>query len=321
MTTTSAFLYRDGSRGEAVLLDELMPDLGAGTFAWVILDDPTTADMVPLANAFGLHPLAVEDAIDPSHGPKVEFYEEQLLVIAKVAGLEKETLRYRQVAVFIGPHHVIVAQHGQALGSEALRASVEAAPELLKRGTGYALYSILDQIVGSYLPVIEAVEDHVLDTEKHMLTAPLDHAQIAALFGLRRQLILFQRILNPFSDAASKLVDANIPNIDEQAVPYFQDIAYQIMRVENMVDGLWDVVTSVFEVNNLLEQQRQGEINRKLAAWAAIIAVPTAISGIYGMNFANMPELATRFGYPAVLVLMLGISLFLFMRFRQSGWL
>lgn len=321
MQEATAYLYRDGRRADAVSLDRPLPSFETGAFVWIILDDPTAEDMAPLAATFGLHPLAVDDAVDPAHGPKVEIHGDQLLVIAKVAGLETDTLRYRQVGVFIGPQHVIVAQHGRPLDAEALRSSIEAAPELLGKGTGYALYGILDRIVATYLPLIETIEDHVIDMEKHMLSAPLDPAQIAGLFGLRRQLILFRRVLDSFQDAASKLVDPNLANIDERAMPYFQDVVYQLMRVESLVDGLWDVVTSVFEVNNLLEQQRQGAVSRKLAAWAAIVAVPTAIAGIYGMNFQNMPELGAPYGYPAVLALMAGICAFLYVRFRKSGWL
>lgn len=321
MQKVTAYLYRDGRRGEPVALEAPLTSFEAGTFVWIILDDPTADDMGSLADIFGLHPLVVENAVDPSHGPKVEIHGDQLFVIAKVAGLEKDTLRYRQVAVFIGPHHVIVAQHGRPLDAMELRGAVEATPELLRKGTGYALYCILDRIVATYLPLIQTIEDHVLDMEKHMLSAPLDPAQIAGLFGLRRQLILFRRVLDPFSNAVSKLVDADIPNLNDEAVRYFQDVAYQLIRVESLVDGLWEVVTSVFEVNNLLEQQRQGAINRKLAAWAAIVAVPTAIAGIYGMNFQSMPELTAPYGYPAVLALMVSICAFLYVRFRKSGWL
>jgi magnesium transporter len=191
----------------------------------------------------------------------------------------------------------------------------------MQKGPDYVLHAIIDFIVDGYLPVVQTIEDRVLAMEKHMLVAFLERDQIRRIFRLRRQVILFQRILGPMSEVVGKLANLELPCIDDHAKPYFRDVLDHVRRVEAMVSGLREVITSVFEASNLLEQQRQGTITRQLAAWAAILAVPTAIAGIYGMNFSNMPELQTRYGYFVVLATIGVLCSFLFYRFRKAGWL
>lgn len=202
-----------------------------------------------------------------------------------------------------------------------MRGRLQASPQALRHGTDYILHAILDFIVDGYLPIVRTIEDSVLDMGRKMLDTFLDRVQIKRIFKLRREMILFQRVLDAMLDLCGKLVHLDLPCLDVEAKPYFRDALQHMHRVEQMVGGLRDVITSVFEASNLLEQQRQGTITRQLASWAAILAVPTAIAGIYGMNFENMPELRSEYGYFVVLGTITVLCAVLYASFRRAKWL
>lgn len=191
----------------------------------------------------------------------------------------------------------------------------------MSHGVDYVLHAILDFIVDGYLPMVESIEEEVLAMEHRTVDHFLGRDEITRIFSLRRELIRFQRVLVPMSEVANKLVRTDLPCIDPDARPYFSDVFDQVRRVQTMVDDLREVLTSVFEFSNLLEQQRTGVITRQLASWAAILAVPTAIAGIYGMNFEHMPELKTAYGYFVVLGVISLICILLYARFKRLRWL
>src|SRR5574337_437214 len=220
-----------------------------------------------------------------------------------------------------GETFIISVRHGSARAHSDLRHHLEASPALLKHGVDYVLHAILDFIVDGYLPIVDAIEEDVLETESRALDAFRDRGQIRRLFTLRGELIRFQRVLGPMHEVCNKLTHLALPSLDQDVRPYFHDVLDHVRRVETRVGGLREVLTSVFEAANLLEQQRQGVITRQLAAWAAILAVPTAIAGIYGMNFANMPELRMEYGYFVVLAVIVCLCAGLYFRFRKVGWL
>lgn len=321
MGVVASFLYRDGVRAESVALAQAAPPAGENEFIWIGLHDPTVDEMQTLQEKFGLHRLAVEDALNTSQVPKVDVYGEQLFVLVKTAHLTGDDIEYGETAIFVGKRHIITVRHGSDRGHSKLRGQLEEAPQLLLHGTDYVLHAIIDFIVDGYLPVVQTIEDHVLGMESRMLDSFLERPQITRLFQLRRQVILFQRVLGPMSELSGKLVHLDLPCLDYEAKPYFRDVLDHVHRVESMVSGLRDVITSVFEASNLLEQQRQGVITRQLAAWAAILAVPTAIAGIYGMNFENMPELKTEYGYYVVLGVIVVLCGGLYIRFKQTRWI
>jgi magnesium transporter len=169
--------------------------------------------------------------------------------------------------------------------------------------------------------LVTALEDEVAAMEQRMLDTFLDRAEIARIFALRRELMRFDRILVPMEEVARKLAKNDLPCIDGEALHYFRDVLDHVRRVEAMASGLREVLTSVFEFSNLIEQQRTGTITRQLAAWAAILAVPTAIAGIYGMNFEHMPELHSPYGYPVTLGVILTVCVSLYWQFRKARWL
>ncbi|MDI5925195.1 magnesium and cobalt transport protein CorA (plasmid) [Rhizobium leguminosarum] len=321
MSIVAAYLYRDGKRVGAVSLGDPQPLEATGEFAWIGLHDPTKEEMAALQKAFRLHPLAVEDALDMKQVPKVEVYDDQIFVMAKTAHLDGDEIEYGETAIFVGPRHIVSVRHGSDRGHSELRRQLEEAPQILKNGPDYVLHGILDFVVDGYLPVVQTIEDHVLAMERDMLDSILGRAEIKRLFKLRRQLIRFQRVLGPMTEVCGKLVHLDLPCVDVEAKNYFRDVLDHARRVEGTVAGLKDVITSVFEASNLLEQQRQGTITRQLAAWAAIAAVPTAIAGIYGMNFEDMPELKTEYGYYVVIAVIASMCGLLYFRFKRSGWL
>lgn len=322
MTVIAAYLYRNGQRVRPVSIDE-RPDCPAdkSEFVWIGVADPTPEEMQTLARTYGLHPLAVEDAIKANQLPKVDIYDGQLFVVARTAHVEDGAICYGETALFVGPDHIISVRHGSARAHVELRAELEAVPGRLAQGVDYVLHAVLDFIVDGYLPIIEGIEEEVLTMEQQMIDHFLQRDEITRIFALRRQLIRFQRILIPMQEVANKFVKIDLPCIDPEARPYFSDVRDHVRRVQTMVDDLREVLSSVFESSNLLEQQRTGEITRQLAAWAAILAVPTAIAGIYGMNFEHMPELRSRFGYPVVLAVILTVCSLLYARFRKLKWL
>jgi magnesium transporter len=322
MTVVAAYLYRHGKRVRAVGIDERIdcPD-DCSEFVWIGLVDPTVEEMEALRTTWDLHPLAVEDAKKGDQLPKVDVYSEQLFVVARTAQLANDEIVYGETAIFVGHSHIVTVRHGSARGHSVLRDQLEASPFLLKQGVDYVLHATLDFIVDGYLPVVETIEDEVLAMEQRTIDNFLARDEINRIFKLRRELIRFQRVLGPMGEVASKFVRLDLPCIDPEARPYFSDVLDHVRRVQATVDGLREVLSSVFEFSNLLEQQRTGAITRQLAAWAAILAVPTAIAGIYGMNFEHMPELDTKYGYFIVLGAILLICGLLYAQFKRVRWL
>jgi magnesium transporter len=321
MTVVASFVYRLGKRAEELPLSDQQYQRTEGEFAWVGLTEPTVDEMASLKTMFNLHPLAVEDALNGKQVPKLEVYGDQLFVIVKTAHLEGDKIAYGETCIFVGPHYIASVRQGSAKSHQQLREQLEHSPKLLDHGPDYVLHGIIDFVVDGYLPMVETLEDKVLEMEKHMLISFLEREQIKRLFRMRRQVIKFQRILGPMAEVVGKLTNLELPCIDENAKPYFRDILDHVRRVEFMMSGLREVITSVFEASNLLEQQRQGTITRQLAAWAAILAVPTAIAGIYGMNFEHMPELKTEYGYYVVIGVIISLCAILYYRFKKTGWL
>ncbi len=321
MACIAAYLYRNGERQELDVSHGFPSLAQPDDFVWIGLFEPSPEEMAEVQQAYNLPHLAVEDALLVRQVPKVDIFGGQLFVVAKTAHLEDDRIRYGQTAVFVGEQYIITVRHGSARAHSDLRQQLEASPQLLKHGTDYVLHAILDFIVDGYIPIVQTIEDNVLDMERHMMATFLGRDQIARLFHLRRQLILFQRILGPMSEVVGRLAAVDLPCVDANARPFFRDVYDHVRRVETTVDGLREIMTSVFEASNLFEQQRQGEITRQLAAWAAILAVPTAIAGIYGMNFDNMPELHLPYGYYTVLSVVAVLCSILYWRFKKSGWL
>lgn len=326
MTVVVARIYRDGR----LLTDidpckAILPLEKPGDLLWIGLFDPDDRELQAIQQHLALHELAVEDALDPRHLPKMESYGDHLFVVARTMHLEgadgNARIAYGNTALFIGRQFIVTVRHGSNRGHAPVRKQLEATPWLLRQGSDYVLHAILDFIVDGYFDVIDAVEEQVLAIEDRSFDNFLTRTETARVFGLRRDLYRLTRILGPMEDLAGRFINIDLPQIDHEIDPYFRDLVDHIRRVNYRVAGLRDTLTSIIETSGLLEQQRQGAITRQLAAWAAILAVPTAIAGIYGMNFDMMPELRWKYGYFLVVGGMATICGTLFFRFKRSGWL
>jgi len=321
MPVVASYVYKDGKRVREAPLTDAGLRLKAGEYVWIGLYEPTDAEFDVLVRRFRLHPLAVEDAMTAHQLPKVEVYGSELFIVAYTADRRDDHILHGETHIFVGPRHAITIRHGSARAHTALRRQLEASPQQLRHGTDVILHGVLDFIVDGYVPIVDAIEDSVLAMEQHALDHFLSRADIKRLFHLRRQLLKFGRVLGPMEEVAGRLESLDMPCIDKEVRPYFRDVADHVRRVASRVGGLREILSSVFEVSNLLEQQRQGVITRKLASWAAILAVPTAVAGVYGMNFDFMPELHWRYGYAAVVALMATLCGGLFLAFKRSRWL
>ncbi len=322
MTVIASRIYRDGRLLSEIDIAAASPKLEKKEdFIWIGLHEPDPATLATIQKQFGLHELAVEDALDPRHLPKMESYGDHLFVVARTVHLVADRIAYGNTALFVGRQFIISIRHGSHRGHSPVRDQLEATPWLLKQGADFVMHAVLDFIVDGYFDVIDVVEEQVLAMEDRALDVFLDRAETSKLFMLRRDLFRLQRILGPMEDLANRFVNIDLPQIDREIDPYFRDLADHVRRVSYRVEGLRDTLTSVIETSGLLEQQRQGVITRQLAAWAAILAVPTAIAGVYGMNFKFMPELEWRYGYGVIVGGMLFICVSLFIRFKRLGWL
>src|SRR6185369_3635544 len=321
MAVVAAYLYRDGVRVRSITIDEKVDCADKKSeFVWIGLANPTAEEMRSLQDCYDLHPLAVEDALKGDQLPKIDVYDDQLFVVARTARLMEDHIDYGETAIFVGHSHIISVRHGSTRAHTALREQLEKSPRLLTHGVDYLLHAILDYIIDGYLPLIDELEEEVIEME-HAMDSFLQHDEVNRIFTVRRELIRFQRVLGPMGEVAQKLARQELPCIDAEARNYFRDVQDHVRRVQARVDALRDELTGVFEFSTLLEQQRQGTITRQLAAWAAILAVPTAIAGIYGMNFKYMPELNEHYGYFVVLAVIVGICIWLYTRFRRANGL
>jgi magnesium transporter len=323
MSVVAAAIYRGGKRMRSVSLDDSQAwRLGRDEFVWVGIVDPADEELLALQERFKLHPLAVEDALKAHQLPKAEVFGNQLFVVMRTASFEPGgEICYGETAIFVGQRFIITVRHASARAHTELRQQLEAAPSLLRHGVDYVLHAVIDFIVDGYLPLVDAIEEEVDEMERKALDTSLSRAEVTRIFTLRRDIRKFQRVLGPTNEVCARLEHLELPFLDAEVRPYFRDVLDHVRRVEGVVDGLRDVIGAVFEASLLLEQQRQGEITRRLASWAAILAVPTAIAGIYGMNFEFMPELKWKYGYFLILGFMLVICGGLYAAFKRVRWL
>ncbi len=315
-------VYRDGHRIETIALDRLSDRCrDPGCFTWVGLYEPDQASLQTVGQAFGLHELAVEDAHRAHQRPKLEIYGRDLFVVLKTVETVEPRVQFGETHIFVGMDYVVTVRHHTAHVYSGVRKRCEANPQHLKRGVDYVLYSVLDYIVDNYMPVVDRLEEQVEAVEDRVLRQDFDRALVTQIFHLKRDLMAVRRSLWPMADIAARLMRPDIEMIDPDTYPYFRDVQDHVLRLVDSIDHLVDGLDNALEVNLLLATLGQNDTTRRLAGWAAILAVPTALAGIYGMNFEVMPELTWSYGYPAVLALMAGVCGTLFWRFRKAGWI
>ena len=297
-------------------------ELPKGSFDWVGIADPSAGEMDLVRRQFDLHPLAVEDALNPNQLPKVEIYGNALFIVARTAAIEEgENIAYGQTSIFLGPDYIVSVRIGSTRAHDRLRQRLEVNAQKLAEGPDFVAHAILDFIVDGYQPIMEKLEEAVQAMEDGAIAVFPQQSTIRRIFRLRRQMRRFERIVGPMEEVCERLVRTELPAVDPSARIWFRDVLDHVRRTMTRVRGLKETLASIVETASLLEQHRQGDMTRQLAAWAAILAVPTAIAGIYGMNFRFMPELEWRYGYFIVLGGIAAICVGLWLRFRRIGWL
>ncbi|HKP21199.1 MAG TPA: magnesium/cobalt transporter CorA [Thermoleophilaceae bacterium] len=293
-----------------------------GRFVWIGLYEPTEDEFDTLRREFGLHPLAVEDAIHAHQRPKLEVYDDMVFMVLKTARYvdPMEVIELGEVLIFLGEDFVITVRHGEASSLAGVRESLDADPKRLKHGPSAALHAILDHVVDDYQPAIEGLETDIDEVEEQLFSGErVNPAE--RIYKLQREVLSFRKATAPLVEPIEKMARGHYLQIHPEIRDYFRDVNDHLIRVRDQLDAMRDLLSSSLQANLAQVGVRQNDDVRKISAWVAIAAVPTAIAGIYGMNFEHMPELRWELGYPGVIALMAAFCGFLYYRFKRAGWL
>lgn len=315
--------YEDGLRcGDDLALEEVGEAAhGDGKFVWLGVLEPSAEEFEEIARRFDLHELAAEDAINAHQRPKLELYGDTLFVVVKTARYvdSEEVIEVGELMIFVNPRFVITVRHGgEELG--AVRERIEHRPDQLRHGPGMVLYAILDHVVDGYEVAAQGVDVDIQEVERQVFSE--DGANPAErIYKLEREVLDFHGAVAPLSDAVDEIARGHYAVVPDELHEYFRDVHDHLRRAGGRIAGFRELLGSALHANLTQVSVRQNEDMRKISAWVAILAVPTMIAGIYGMNFEDMPELHWRFGYPSVLLLIAVVCLLLYRRFKRAGWL
>ena len=323
----SCVAYQNGRKLADIPIEDISEYVSRpDCFVWVALFEPSMDELDEMAEEFGLHELAVDDARHGHQRPKIEEYGDSLFAVLHTVEREKrpdggDDLITGEVDLFVGPNYVLTVRHRTHLGFAAVRARTEREPELLKHGSGYVFYAVMDNVVDRYFPVIDALETELETIEEQIFERNAARSNIESLYALKKKLMILKHAVDPLMEATGRLYGGRVPQICSGMGEYFRDVYDHLHRIHASLEGIREMLTTAIQVNLGMISLSESEVTKKLAAWAAIIAVPTMVAGIYGMNFKSMPELSWEWGYPLSLILMLVIDVYLYFRFREIKWL
>ena len=290
-------------------------------FVWVALLEPDAATLELMQAEFDLHPLAVEDARHGHQRPKIEEYGDVLFVVLHMIETGETELRVGEVDVFVGRNFILSVRTGVEKGFRDVRARAEREPELLRRGPGYVLYALMDAVVDRYFPILQTIDVDLERIEEEIFAATSPRANIEALYVLKQRLMAFRHAVGPLLESLGNITGARVPGVCGGMQEYFRDIADHLQRLNQTIESIRDTASTAISVNLSMITLQESENMKRLAAYAALIAVPTLIVGIYGMNFDYMPELRWHYGYALVWGLMAAIDGYIFYRLRKARWL
>jgi magnesium transporter len=319
-------IYAGGRRVGSCAIDQIAESLQqSGRFIWLGLYEPDAALLRRVQQQFKLHDLAIEDALHAHQRPKLEVYDDSLFVVLRTApeaAPGAEAIDLGETHAFVGHNYVVTVRHGSVRTHVGLRARCEAQPQLLAKGPGFVLYAIMDFVVDQYFPIVDGSEAALATLEDAIFNDKRGGALSSHIYRLKRDLLELKRAISPLVEVCNRLVRFDVSQlIPDDTRVYFRDIYDHVLRLNEMIDNQRELLTAALEANLALIGVAQNDQLKRLAAWAAIIAVPTMIAGVYGMNFEHMPELGWRYGYEAAIGLMLVACGGLFIGFRRSGWL
>ena len=291
-------------------------------FVWVALADPQPDELATMQEEFGLHELAVEDALRGNQRPKIEEYGDSLFAVVRMVELNGDELTVGELDVFVGRNYVLSARNNATEGFLGVRARAEREPHLLQKGSSFVLYALMDAVVDRYFPVVDMLESELEKIEDRIFTAgSQSRDNIERLYELKRKAMVLRHAVAPLVDQVGKLYGGRVPPGFDDTQEYFRDVHDHLYRIQATLDGIRDTIATAIQVHLSMVAIEAGDVNKRLAAWAAIFAVMTAFAGIWGMNFDAMPELKWRYGYPAAILAMASVSGYLYYRFKRSGWL
>jgi magnesium transporter len=314
--------YENGRKLADITIREIHQYLSRpDCFVWVALKDPQPEELNVMQREFGLHELAVEDAQHGHQRPKIEEYGESLFVVLHMIEFAEDDLSVGETEIFVGPNYVLSVRRQAERGFTDVRARCEREPELLRHGPGYVLYALMDAVVDRYFPILDALETSLEEIEERIFANQSSQTNIEDLYELKRKLTLLKHATEPLIEAATRLFGGRVPQLCAGLGDYFRDVYDHLVRLHQSIDSLRDMVVTAMSVNLSLVAIQETEVSKRLASYAALVAVPTMIAGIYGMNFQHMPELNSPYGYPLVLCTMAALDFYLFYRFRKAGWL
>ncbi|MFJ7292175.1 magnesium and cobalt transport protein CorA [Streptomyces collinus] len=330
-------VYRDGRRIET---ETALPPHEAvrlvrrdGGFVWIGLHEPTEAEFSGIASEFGLHPLAVEDAVQAHQRPKLERYDDSLFTVFKTIhyvehdqlDANSEVVESGEVMCFTGRDFFITVRHGGQGSLRALRHRLQDDPELLAKGPSAVLHAIADHVVDGYIAVADAVQDDIDEVETEVFSPGRKGSprgsDAGRIYQLKREVLEFKRAVSPLLRPMQLLSERPMRLIDPDIQKYFRDVADHLARVQEQVLGFDELLNSILQANLAQASVAQNEDMRKITSWAAIIAVPTMVCGVYGMNFDHMPELHWRYGYPVIMGITVVICLGIHRTLKRNGWL
>ena len=316
--------YCDGRRVANIPIEDISEALKEPNgFVWIGLHEPSEELLKQIQHEFQLHELAIEDAHRAHQRPKIETYDDTYFIVLRTIHVNSETheIEFGETHFFLGANFIVSIRHGSSRSYSDVRARCESKPQLLRKGPGFALYAVMDAIVDQYFPVIDALEEQLELLEDRIFSEQPNRKTTEDIYHLKSQLVDVKRAVSPLIDICNRLVRFDLELIPDDTRPYFRDIYDHAIRINEMVDSARELLASALEANLSMLSVSQNEVQKRFAGWAAIIAVPTMVAGIYGMNFKFMPELDWVYGYPAVLGLTVAASVMMYAVFKRSGWL
>ncbi len=290
-------------------------------FVWVAMQDASSSELAKMQEEFNLHPLAIEDARVGHQRPKVEEYGDSLFVVMHLPEFEGSDLKVGEMDIFVGRNYVLSVRNQSTQRFFSVRDRCERESHLLRHGSGFVLYALMDAVVDRYFPVIDALEVELEAVEEGMFSKGNARTNIRRLYDLKRKLTVLRHAVTPLMEASGKLSGGRVPEACVGHDEYFRDVHDHLTRINTTIDGIRDTVGTAIQVNLAMVAIEESEVNKRLAAWAGIFAVATAFAGIWGMNFKAMPELEWTYGYPTALAVIAATCGYLYYRFRRAGWL
>jgi magnesium transporter len=291
------------------------------TFVWVALKDPAPEELAALQEEFDLHDLAIEDALKGYQVPKLEEYGTSIFLVMQTVERHGADLTVGDLAIFVGPQFLVTVRTHSDQGFADVRKRAELEPDLLQHGPAYVMYALMDAVVDRYKPVFDSLRTEFEALERQIFQGSTTRTQIEALYSLKQKLMVLDHAVAPLIDVTGKLHGGRVPPVCAGLGDYFRDVSDHLLREQQSIDNLRDMLATAISVNLSLITLQESEVTKRLAAYAALIAVPTAVAGIYGMNFEHMPELHWKYSYPVVLAAMVLIDFYLVKRFKDAHWL